>query len=307
VLAIVGGLGAALCWATSSLASARSARRIGAWSTVAWVMLIGTAVAAPLAFVAGGGATFTPTVLTLLVIAGASNVLGLALVYTAFGAGKVAVLAPIVSTEGAMGAVISIVLGEQVALPVVAVLAIIAAGVILTASERSGSETVVEPGALAAIEPTPVQRGRESGLAQNAPGVRAVVLALSAAFLFGINLYSSARIGAELPIVWSMLPARLAGAVGLAIPLLVLRRLRLTREAVPFVVVVALAEVIGTGLYAFGARDGIAVAAVMSSQFGAIAAIASVLLFGEKLRRLQVVGVGVIAAGVATLAALQAA
>jgi drug/metabolite transporter (DMT)-like permease len=307
VLAIVGGLGAALCWATSSLASARSARRIGAWSTVAWVMLIGTAVAAPLAFVAGGGATFTPTVLTLLVIAGASNVLGLALVYTAFGAGKVAVLAPIVSTEGAMGAVISIVLGEQVALPVVAVLAIIAAGVILTASERSGSETVVEPGALAAIEPAPVQRGRESGLAQNAPGVRAVVLALSAAFLFGINLYSSARIGAELPIVWSMLPARLAGAVGLAIPLLVLRRLRLTREAVPFVVVVALAEVIGTGLYAFGARDGIAVAAVMSSQFGAIAAIASVVLFGEKLHRLQVVGVGVIAAGVATLAALQAA
>jgi drug/metabolite transporter (DMT)-like permease len=304
VLAIVGGLGAAICWAMSSLASARSARRIGPWSTVAWVMLIGTAVAVPLALIAGGGATFTPTVLTLLAVAGASNVLGLALVYTAFGAGKVAVLAPIVSTEGAMGAVISIVLGEQVALPVVAVLGLIAAGVILTASEGTGSETVVEPGALAAVDPA----GRPLGSAspRNGLGLRAVVLALSAAFLFGINLYSSARIGAELPIVWSMLPARLAGAVGLAIPLLVLGRLRLTREAVPFVVVVALAEVIGTGLYAFGARDGIAVAAVMSSQFGAMAAIASVLLFGEKLRRLQVVGVGVIAAGVATLAALQA-
>ena len=203
-----------------------------------------------------------------------------------------------------MGAVISIVLGEQVALPVVAVLGLIAAGVILTASEGTGSETVVEPGALAAVDPA----GRPLGSAspRNGLGLRAVVLALSAAFLFGINLYSSARIGAELPIVWSMLPARLAGAVGLAIPLLVLGRLRLTREAVPFVVVVALAEVIGTGLYAFGARDGIAVAAVMSSQFGAMAAIASVLLFGEKLRRLQVIGVGVIAAGVATLAALQA-
>src|SRR5437763_16258359 len=90
MLAILGGLGAAICWAASSLASARSARRIGAWSTVAWVMLIGTAVSVPIALVAGGGASFSSTVLMLLAIAGASNVLGLVLVYTAFGAGKVA-------------------------------------------------------------------------------------------------------------------------------------------------------------------------------------------------------------------------
>jgi drug/metabolite transporter (DMT)-like permease len=302
VLAIVGGLGAAICWAMSSLASARSARRIGPWSTVAWVMLIGTAVAVPMTLVAGGGARFTPAVVALLAVAGASNVLGLVLVYTAFGSGKVAVLAPIVSTEGAMGAVISIVLGEQIALPIIVVLALIAAGVILSASEGSAAEVVVEPGALVAED---VVRATSAAAMARVP-LRAVALALSAAFLFGINLYASARIGTELPVVWSLLPARLAGAVGLAIPLLVLRRLRLTREAVPFVVGVALAEVIGTGLYAFGARDGIAVAAVMSSQFGAMAAIASVVLFGEKLRRLQVVGVGVIAAGVATLAALQA-
>ncbi len=83
-------------------------------------------------------------------------------------------------------------------------------------------------------------------------------------------------------------------------------RLRLSREAVPFVIVVALAEVIGTAVYAFGARDGIAVAAVTSSQFGAIAAVVSVVAFGERLRRIQVAGVVVIAVGVAVLAALQA-
>ena len=91
-----------------------------------------------------------------------------------------------------------------------------------------------------------------------------------------------------------------------ALPLLVTGRLRLTRAAAPFVVVVAVAEVVGRGVYAFGARDGIAVAAVMSSQFGAIAAIVSVALFGEQLRRIQVVGIAVIAVGVAALAALQA-
>ena len=149
-----------------------------------------------------------------------------------------------------------------------------------------------------------VIRSQDLGVLES--GARFWHRCVSAAFLFGINLYASARIGAELPVVWSILPARIAGAIGVAVPLLLLGRLRLTREALPFVVVVALAEVIGTGVYAFGARQGIAVAAVTSSQFGAIAAIASVLLFGEKLRRLQVVGVGVIAAGVATLAALQA-
>src|SRR3989442_12550352 len=86
MLAILGGVGAALCWATSSMASARSARRIGAWSTVAWVMLIGTAIAVPATFAVGGGATFTSTVVMLLVISGVSNVVGLVLVYTASGA-----------------------------------------------------------------------------------------------------------------------------------------------------------------------------------------------------------------------------
>ena len=82
-------------------------------------------------------------------------------------------------------------------------------------------------------------------------------------------------------------------------------RLRLTRVALPFVVLVAVAEVVGTAVYAFGARDGIAVAAVTSSQFGAIAALVSVVAFGERLRRVQVVGIVVIAIGVATLAALR--
>ena len=43
----------------------------------------------------------------------------------------------------------------------------------------------------------------------------------------------------------------------------------------------------------------------MSSQFGAIAAIVSVGLFGERLDRLQSAGVVLIVAGVGVLSALQ--
>jgi len=314
LFAILGGLGAAICWATSSLAAARSARLIGSWATVGWVMLIGILIAVPATIVGGAGANLTPEALALLGISGAGNVVGLLLAYTAFKAGKVAVIAPIISTEGAMGAVISIALGEQVAMAAAIVLTAIAIGVILASSGRD-EPAVAEPGGLAANPAAsgpapPGNPGRTpvavaTAIGPGHPGRRATIIAVAAALAFGINLYASARIGATLPLVWSILPARLGGFLFVALPLLVTGRLRLTRQALPLVVLVALTEIVGTAVYAFGARDGIAVAAVTSSQFGAIAAVVSVVAFGERLRRIQVVGIGAIAVGVALLAAIQ--
>jgi drug/metabolite transporter (DMT)-like permease len=301
VLAIFGGLGAALCWATSSMASARSSRLIGSWATLGWVMLIGALIAVPATIVAGGGADLTPTALQLLGISAVGNIVGLLLAYTAFQGGKVAVIAPILSTEGAMGAVISIVFGEHVGIAAAVVLTAIAIGIVLASAGSPDEVAAAEPGGLA----LPPESRPAARVGPGHPDTRSTLLALGAVVFFGINLYASARIGATLPLVWSILPARLGGFVFVALPLLATGRLRLSREAVPFVIVVALAEVIGTAVYAFGARDGIAVAAVTSSQFGAIAAVVSVVAFGERLRRIQVAGVVVIAAGVAILAALQ--
>jgi uncharacterized membrane protein len=301
VLAILGGFGAALCWATASMASARSSRLIGSWATLGWVMLIGAFIAVPATIVGGGGADLTPTALILLGISAVGNIVGLLLAYTAFQGGKVAVIAPILSTEGAMGAVLSIIFGESVGIAAALVLTAIAAGIILASAGGANEVAAAEPGGLV-VQPGPAAEAR-SGPGQ--PSRRSTLLALGAVLFFGMNLYASARIGATLPLVWSILPARLAGLLFVALPLLATGRLRLTRESLPFVIVVALTEIVGTLVYAFGARDGIAVAAVTSSQFGAIAAVVSVVAFGERLRRIQVVGVAVIAIGVAILAALQ--
>ncbi|MBA2721086.1 MAG: EamA family transporter [Chloroflexi bacterium] len=306
MLAIIGGFGAALCWAASSIAAARSARLIGSWATVGWVMLIGVVIAVPATIVGGAGANLTQDALTLLAISGAGNIVGLLLAYTAFKAGKVAVIAPIISTEGAMAAVISIALGEQVGIAAAVVLTAIAIGVILASSGRD-EPAVAEPGGLAAYPaapgPTPVAAATTIGPGH--PGRKATIIAVAAALAFGINLYASARIGATLPLVWSILPARLGGFLVVALPLLLTGRLRLTREALPLVALVAVAEIVGTAVYAFGARDGIAVAAVTSSQFGAIAAIVSVVAFKERIRRIQVAGIAAIAVGVALLALIQ--
>jgi drug/metabolite transporter (DMT)-like permease len=72
------------------------------------------------------------------------------------------------------------------------------------------------------------------------------------------------------------------------------------------VLVSGLAEVVGFASFAFGARHGIAVSAVLASQFAAVAAVGGYLLFDERLTRVQLIGVALILSGVATLTALTA-
>ena len=297
MLAILGGLGAAVCWAMSAMSASRSSRVIGSWATLAWVMLLGTVVAIPATVVWGGGADIGPEAVLLLVIAGASNIIGLLLGYTALQRGKVAVIAPITSTEGAAGAVISILFGEQVAAFAAVALTLIAVGVVLASTSSTEESLAAEPGGLPVDHPVAAGHTLSAG--------PALPLALGSVLMFGINLYVTGRIGQTLPVVWSILPARLGGAIFIALPLFLSGRLRLTRRSAPFVVVIALAEIVGLIAYAFGARDGIAVASVMASQFGAIAAVVSVVAFGERLRRWQVIGIVMIAVGVAALAAIR--
>jgi drug/metabolite transporter (DMT)-like permease len=91
----------------------------------------------------------------------------------------------------------------------------------------------------------------------------------------------------------------------ITLPLALTGRLRLTSTALPLVAGAGLAEVAGFVLYAIGARQDLAVAAVLVSLFGAVAALLARVLFGERLARLQLVGVTTIAAGVVALSALQ--
>jgi drug/metabolite transporter (DMT)-like permease len=294
VIAIVGGLATAVLWAMTLLGSARASRLIGAWSTLAWVMLIGFAVAVPLVLLTGSTVTLTRQDVLNLAVAGVANTAGLLLVYAALRRGQVAVVGPIVSTEGAIGAVIAIIAGDPLTAAAGALLAVIAVGVVLASVEQPSARvtTAGDP------RPNPDESGRSAAITAG--------LALGAALLFGINLFVTSRIADALPLAWSILPARLAGVVGVSLPLILTRRLRLTSAAAPFVVLVGLAEVVGIATYAIGSRDSAPIASVIASQFAGIAAVSALVLFGERLSRVQVIGVVVIAVGVAALAAVRA-
>ena len=62
-----------------------------------------------------------------------------------------------------------------------------------------------------------------------------------------------------------------------------------------------IAEVLGFICFAVGARDSVAIAAVLGSQFAAVASVAAFLFLRERLTRLQLAGVVLILAGVAAL------
>ncbi|MGZ4265400.1 MAG: EamA family transporter [Solirubrobacteraceae bacterium] len=283
MLAVLGGLGAAVAWAVSTLCSSRSSRMMEPMAVVALIMVVGLVITAPIAAV-HGVPSFGAESLTWLVISGAGNVGGLVLAYKALRIGQVALVAPLVSTEGAITATIALLAGESLAPGVGLALAIIAVGVCLSAVPES-AET-------------------ERRLVHDQPA--SVLLAVAAALVFGTSLYATGRAATTLPSTWVVLSARLIGTVALAAPLAVAGRLRVVRRAIPLVVVAGICEVLGFYSYTAGARHGIAVAAVLSSQFATIAAVAAYFLFRERLNRVQLAGVSSVIVGVALLSALRA-
>ena len=98
-------------------------------------------------------------------ISGAGNVAGLVLTYNALRIGQVALVAPLVSTEGAIAALIALLAGESLSPGVGVALAVIAIGVCLSAVPES-AET-------------------ERRLLRSHPA--AVAFALGAAVLFGTS------------------------------------------------------------------------------------------------------------------------
>ena len=277
MIALLGGLGAAVAWGLGTFCSARSSRIIGAWSVVAWVMLFGLVANLVVIAVGPRPGSLDAADLAWMLVSGLGNAVGLLLEYTALRRGKVGIVTPVTSTEGAIAAVLAVAAGEALGVAPAGLLAIIALGIVLAG---------VAPDA-------PTLEQRKSG---------AFWLAVLAALSFGIGIYATGHLSASLPVGWAVLPPRLVGVAIVTIPLALSRRLRLSRSVLPLVVFTGLAEVLGFVCFAVGARESVAIAAVLGSQFAVVAGVAAYVLLRERLTRLQLAGVVLILVGVAALA-----
>jgi drug/metabolite transporter (DMT)-like permease len=295
MIAVSFGVLTALIWALGTLSGARAARTIGPWSTTAWVMLVGLGTVLPLVAIEGLPASVDEGVFGWLAVAGVGIVVGMVFNYSALASGKVPVAAPIVSTEGAIAAALAVLSGEAVSAPLVALLALLAGGVFLAAFEPPGEASDIEP---------PVTDAVGSLGPQRAMVIPSVALAVAAAVAFGTSLFAAGHASADVPVTWIPSAGRIAGVILVAIPLALTRRLRLTRAALPFVAISGVAEVVGLITFATGARDSIAVTAVLASQSAVIAALVAHRL-GERISRRQWIGVAVVAGTVSAVTIAQ--
>ncbi len=275
---VVGGALAALCWGLSAVVASRSTRIIGAHQVLAWVLLLGLVIVLPLALLAGPPPHATPAAWGWVITSGVTSNVGLLLMYEALRIGKVGVVAPIGSTEGAIAAVLSVlVLGEQLNLSEALALTAIVCGVVIVTVNGSRSDV----------------------------HVRAALLALVAATMFGVGLVALARGGADIGVYWTLTGARVVGIAIIVLPLLAQRTLRSPGRARWMVTFSAAAEIVGQVSYVDGSRHSVAITAVLASQYAAVAAITTYLVFGETLSRRQLSGAVLILAGVAVLAAVR--
>jgi drug/metabolite transporter (DMT)-like permease len=257
-------------------------------------MLLGLVIVIPPTAVLADPSSLSPAVLGLLAAAGASNVVGLLVEYLAFRRGRVGLVTAIASTEGMVAAVISAVAGARLSLATGLLLGLVTLGVAIAAGTTDNGAPASE------------HRSAEKVGGALSPRRRTVpwsLLAVSAALLFGVSLYTTGRAGQQVPVLWTLVPARLFGSALVAAPLAARRRLLLTRRALPLVAAAGVAEVLGILSYVIGARHDLPVAAVLSSQFAALTAVAAYFIHGQRLSRRQLAGLAAVVAGVTLLSA----
>jgi drug/metabolite transporter (DMT)-like permease len=301
MIAILGGLGAAFLWAAANVASARSSRLIGASSALATMMLVGLLISLPLVPFAGPLPQITPVLVFWLAASGLGSVIGLLFVYRGMRIGKVGPVLAIASTEGAIAAVVAVIAGERLTIPAALMLGVIAIGIavvaLATGDAAAGADGAVDSSGIAAASPV-LRPGRSVER-------QAALFGTVGAIAFGFSIYGTAQAGLSLPIIIAIMPPRVAGVALVFVPLALTGRLRMTRRAAPLVVITALGEVIGNAAYIVGVRESIAIAAVLASQYAAVAAVAAFFLFRERLSLLQRSGVVSIAVSVAILTAVR--
>ena len=207
--------------------------------------------------------------------AGASGALGLVCFYTALASGTMGVVAPISSLGTLVPVLLGLLTGEHPSALAWAGMAVAVTGAALA----SGPELA------GAVPPRPV------------------ILAAVAAACFGTALYCIDR-GARYALLETLWGMRVTSVALFLLAGLALRSAGGTRARdLPVLAVIGLGDVTANGLFAFASSRGmVSVASVLGSLYPVATLFWARLLLGERLRRVQTIGVGMTLVGVVAIA-----
>ena len=278
-MGILLGILAATVWGIAGVAGGLAARLVGPTRAIAWAMMLGMVVAVPLALVSGApGRVDVRTGLWILLIS-ACMLGGLVCVYVGMRYGSISVVAPISATYGGVAALIAIVAGDPVTGLAIGALSLAVVGAVLAARGETAT-----PGAAYSNQRV------------------AALLGAGAAVVWGVQLWAGGQIQDDLGASWLVASARMIGVLVIAMPLLFRGGLRVERKALPYLLVAGVGEVCGFTLYLFDSEYGIAQAAVLTGQYGTVAALIGIFVLKERLQFTQIVGLVLIVIAVIGLA-----
>jgi drug/metabolite transporter (DMT)-like permease len=276
-------LAASLCWGTADFSAGLKARTVALGTVLALAQGVGLLLSVPLVVLSGRGFPAAGPALASLG-AGVAVLVGLGCFYRALAAGTMSVVAPVAATGVAIPVLAGLLGGNHLA--AVQALGMLAAvlGVVLCSRHRSAGRT--------------------------AAGARAhrdsIGLAVGAAVAFGCY-FLLAHIGTRGGVAWLLALANITGVLGVVVVCAALRsplRAPAASGDLAVLVLAGLLEFAATGLYGLANRHGqLSVVAVAGSLYPVATVLLARAILGERLVRLQALGVSLALVGVALIAA----
>lgn len=274
------GLTSSLCWGVSDFIGGLSARRLPLLFVMVFSQSVGLAVVIGVVAIRG---TAAPTLVRLLpaVGGGVAGIAALTGFYRALAIGTMSVVAPIAATGVSVPVVVGIARGDRPAASQLIGIVVAIVGVVLASREHG-------PG----IEDRGASRA-------------SVALALLAAAGFGcyfVGVQSSARADP----MWALLASRVAGLALLLVVVAVQGGIVLSRPGRGLWPLAAMGvlDVSATGLYAVATRHGLlSVVSVAASLYPLATVVLARVVLGERVRRVQELGIAAALTGVVLMAA----
>ena len=271
MIGILLGILSACVWGVAGVAGSLGARMVGPQRVIGWGMALGMVLAIPVALLSGPPGRVDLAIALWVLLVAACMLIGLVFVYAGVRYGSISVVAPISATYGGVGAAIAILTGEPATALALGALALAVLGAVCAASGGSA-----EPG----------QRYSNQRIA--------ALCGAGAALVWGVQLWAGGQIQDDLGASWLVASARMVGVLVVTLPLLVRRELGIPRKALPYVAIAGCGEVVGFTLFLVDSSYGVAQAAVLTGQYGTVAALIGVVFLKERLRGIQYAGLAMI-------------
>jgi drug/metabolite transporter (DMT)-like permease len=279
MLAIALGLGSSMCWGLADFLAGLQARRV----PVVGVLLVSQAAGlVGIAAIVALSGEAAPSVEDMVpaALAGAGGAIALSAFYRALAIGTMSIVAPISATGAAVPVIVGIATGDRPAALQLLGIAAATAGIVLASREL----------------PTDSERAAASRLS--------IGLALFAALGFGA-FFVGMKAGADANVLWALLVAR-ASSVAVLLGYAAVARPRLlnARPDLPPLILIGGLDLSANALYAVASTEGLlSVVGVLGSLYPVTTVLLARTVLGERIRRVQEVGVAAALGGVVLMAA----